>query len=900
LNSGGGLVSLSGGVTATAGSIDLASGGGGVILGGALTSDSAAASTIAITTSGGGLSLAAAVTTTNGVVTLDLGTGAYSQNETAGHSFTTTNRNLSLTAGSIVAKNSATVFALGSGSFTLTSTTPQSSLVSTTIVSADTRYDGGFVNAGNESRITSSAVVYYFTTKSGLEFTTLNTTITGADANGVLLNISALSQAGFSLGKKVEIPAGQSTGLSGGTGTTGAITWSSGSAAPTETPFSLQTGRVVHFRDVTNSAYNSLTLANSGIVFDGSNSFTAGLTLTTTGAITQSSGATLTVSGDNLVMTAGAGGITLNQLGNDLGTLGVIGSGGAVRITNSAGNLTLAGNLSVTTAVVVGTAITISTVDRALTLTTDIVTSGGAVELNLGTGTYVNGTRKLTTGGKNLSLTAGDIGNKDSTAIFDLGVGVLTVGQTGVKLSSRNTNTARTDFNSDYVNSGNFSVYSHASVVYYVTSDTGAALAADQTAVGDASTSLWLSPSALNAANLGTYTAVPANQVTQVGFSTSTGTIGWTKDNNTPPTTLRFTAGRPLHFYKLTNFALTVTTLPVVFSDLHFDGVNSFTGNLSLSNNSGQVIQSLLNGAGGITLTGGGSLTLAAGGAISLDAANNSFGALSVTTTSGAITIRNTGALTVTALRSNNGAISLTTIGSGSDLRLSSDLASTSGKLTLNLGGNYVPNGFQWNLGGNELSLTATGWGGGAETTVAFTNVGVFTALGGMVPRLAGGNPYTERRDDPKVAWGRNGGLDYFTTLSYGSEAYVRAEAELSQINPQATLHPWSDLTAGTHRDYFAKIEKVGSSVQWTASRTETVVNGGLSVAKVGFYNIRQSGAEIQNLSGVTEISFAGVNQLTAGLNFSTNSSLTKLSFADNASLKGGVLTLNSALMGGG
>ena len=201
LNSGGGLISLSSGVTASADSIAIASGGGAVSLGGNLTSNSAAASTIAITSGGGGLTLTANVTTTNGVVTLDLGTGGYSQDAVAGYSFTSNNQNLSLTAGSVVAKHGATVFALGTGSFTLTATTPGSSLVSTTTGLEETRYDGGFVNSGNEARITSATAVYYFTTKSGNDFTTLSNTITAADSNGVLLNISALSQAGWSLGQ---------------------------------------------------------------------------------------------------------------------------------------------------------------------------------------------------------------------------------------------------------------------------------------------------------------------------------------------------------------------------------------------------------------------------------------------------------------------------------------------------------------------------------------------------------------------------------------------------------------------------------------------------------------------------------------------------------------------------
>ena len=931
LNSGGGLISLSSGVTASADSIAIASGGGAVSLGGNLTSNSAAASSIAITSGGGGLTLTANVTTTNGVVTLDLGTGSYSQDAIAGYSFTSNNKDLYLTAGSVVAKHGATVFALGTGSFTLTATTPGSSLVSTTTGSEETRYDGGFVNSGNEARITSATAVYYFTTKSGAEFSTLSTAISAADSNGVLLDISALSQAGWSLGRKVVTPAGQTTGFSGGTGTTGAISWSSSSTAPTETAFSLKTGRVLHFRDVTNSAFNDLTLGNAGIVFDGINSFTLGLNLTTSGSISQSSGATLAVSGGNLSMTAGAVsgvGIALTQSGNDLGTLGAITSSGTVTITNSAGNLSLGGNITVTTAVVAGTAITITASNRNLSLTADVTTAGGAVELNLGTGIYFNGTRKLTTGSKNLTLTAGDIGNKESTAIFDLGSGILTVGAAGVKLSTKDTNAQRTEYDPTGLikDDTNRAINSNPAVVYYLTSDTGTALDANKAAVGNPNTSLWLSPSALNAGNLGTYTAIPANRVTQVGFSTNSGVIGWTKDNHPPAETMRFAAERPLHFYKVSNFALTAATLPVRFGAIEFHGINSFVGNLSLSN-SGQISQSLLNNAGSITLTNG-SLSLAAGGSITLDATNNSFGSLaSVTTSSGAITLKNNGALSVLTLRSSDGAISLTnagrltiggtvsskssgtglstgititTTGADSHLTLSSTTTASGGKLTLNLGGNYNPNDFQWDLTNNDLSLTAAAWGGASTTTVAFTNVGDFTALGGMVPRLEGGKAYTETRDEPKAKWSEVGGVDYFTTLTLGSDAYSRAEAELLATDPQARLHPWSDLTVGATKTYFAKIEKLGTSVQWTESRTEVDNSGALSLTKVGFYNVRRSSLELQNLTGVTEISFAGVNQLSAGLDLSTNASLTKLRFADNASLRGRDLTLNSALMGGG
>ena len=419
--------------------------------------------------------------------------------------------------------------------------------------------------------------------------------------------------------------------------------------------------------------------------------------------------------------------------------------------------------------------------------------------------------------------------------------------------------------------------------------------------------------------------------MTQVGFSTNSGVIGWTKDNHPPAETIRFAAGRPLHFYKVSNFALTAATLPVRFGAIEFHGINSFTGNLTLSN-SGQISQSSVGvNDAAITLTNG-SLTLAAGGSISLDATNNSFGSLaSVTTSSGAITIKNNGALSVLTLSSNDGAISLTntgrltiggtvsskssgtglstgititTTGADSHLTLSSNTTASGGKLTLNLSGNYTPNGFQWDLTNNELSLTAAAWGGASTTTVAFTNVGAFTALGGMVPRTETvngiSNPYIESRDEPIVAWNKQGGVDYFTTLTLGSDAYNRAEAELLATDPQATLHPWQDFTAGTHRSFFAKIEKLGTSVQWTESRTEDVANSGLDRTKVGFYNVRRGGAELQNLKGVTEISFAGLNQLSAGLDFTNNNSLTRLRFADNAIVKGGVLTLNAALMGGG
>ena len=267
---------------------------------------------------------------------------------------------------------------------------------------------------------------------------------------------------------------------------------------------------MLHFRDVTNSAFNDLTLGNAGIVFDGINSFTLGLNLTTTGSISQSSGATLTVSGGNLSMTAGAVsgvGIALTQTGNDLGTLGVISSVGTVSITNSAGNLSLGGNITVTTAVVAGTAITITASNRNLSLTADVTTAGGAVELNLGTGIYFNGTRKLTTGSKNLTLTAGDIGNKESTAIFDLGSGILTVGAAGGQAQhQRYQCLQRTEYDPTGLikDDTNRAINSNPAVVYYLTSDTGTALAADKAAVGNPNTSLWLSPSALNAGNLGT------------------------------------------------------------------------------------------------------------------------------------------------------------------------------------------------------------------------------------------------------------------------------------------------------------------------------------------------------------------------------------------------------------
>ena len=114
-----------------------------------------------------------------------------------------------------------------------------------------------------------------------------------------------------------------------------ASTYASSSA--TTSPITLQDGHEVHFYGLTAtsgtmpSTTPSWLSTSTGIIFDGVNSFSSGLTLASVVRSPRRRGreTSLSVTGGNLVVTDSTA-ITLSNSGNALGSLGALSSSGAI------------------------------------------------------------------------------------------------------------------------------------------------------------------------------------------------------------------------------------------------------------------------------------------------------------------------------------------------------------------------------------------------------------------------------------------------------------------------------------------------------------------------------------------------------------------------------------------
>ncbi|MDI9409484.1 MAG: hypothetical protein QM523_09600, partial [Candidatus Pacebacteria bacterium] len=113
------------------------------------------------------------------------------------------------------------------------------------------------------------------------------------------------------------------------------------------------------------------------------------LTLNATGQITQGARPenAFTVNGGLKLIVTASSGIALTNIDNQISGLGALTSTGSIAVTSKWG-MTLNGDITTTGT---GATITIKTINQDLTLTDTIITSGGAVTIDLGTGTYQNG-----------------------------------------------------------------------------------------------------------------------------------------------------------------------------------------------------------------------------------------------------------------------------------------------------------------------------------------------------------------------------------------------------------------------------------------------------------------------------------------------------------------------------
>ncbi|MDI9409831.1 MAG: hypothetical protein QM523_11400, partial [Candidatus Pacebacteria bacterium] len=469
--------------------------------------------------SAGNMILEGTSTVFGGPVTIDLGKGDLDVGSGIGiggiagyYSITTNNQNLTLTAGRIVRGTANPIFKLGTGrlSFgeasgvtlsTNDSTDPVFTLTTESITNGYkvddllTLYNiGGALLSGNND-YTINIAGYYF--KDGQAVTK-----TGDGIPTLKLPTTALANYSRQIGTRKEVDAaGRNQGLVAvGSANSGEWGWRAAvdSTFKNEINIVLPVQKPIEFAGVNTAVTNVSLLQPTTIKLSGTNVFSHGFNLTATGTITQDGG-TLTVSGGDLYMTA-SGGISLNQTGNNLGTLNDITNTGSgnILIKNSGGALALNGNITGAA----GTTITIDTrgaTTNHLTLSKGIASQGGDVILIIG-GNYNPGGNVWELNTKGLELTANGWAGPDSSFPAFNGV------------NGFSTNLTRVEGGNPYTKGKD--------ARYYFTQ-----LAANTQAFKDAAAELAeIDPNAM----LLNFSAINEKQSKGAGFEQSGGTVSWT------------------------------------------------------------------------------------------------------------------------------------------------------------------------------------------------------------------------------------------------------------------------------------------------------------------------------------------------------------------------------------
>ncbi|MCX8501999.1 MAG: hypothetical protein ORO03_09950, partial [Alphaproteobacteria bacterium] len=568
-----------------------------------------------------------------------------------------------------------------------------------------------------------------------------------------------------------------------------------------------------------------------------------------------------------------------------------------IRITGApsgfAGGLTLdsSGTIDLGANLTFGAAgLSLKTDNKDLILKADCVLAGGAVRLDLGTGVYDNGAAGyfLATSEQNLSFKAGSIANHSALVIFKLGRGQIFA--TGVvRVASLPTGPAAAVFVSDYpdyLTDGRDAVRSQ----YYFTSLVGTDLAAAKQAKGNTGTALWLPLAALTASRLG-------RQITSYetpgsgGLSRDRGSIGWSDGELQTSVDITLANGRGVHFYGVAttdSFSATPEAVPswlATASELVFDGRNQFDQGLRLVT-SGAIRQS----RDSALWVSGGELSLIAGGAITLDQSGNRLTSLGLIAAGEAVTIVSQGSLHLRgSFTVGGGGLSLTTA-PGSDLILDGDLVSEGGGVTLNLGGTYSPKGHGWDLKGQPLHLSASGWGDDeARDLAAFTHVTGFTVKGGIDRHppevsLSGANLSTRRH--------------YFTSLRLGSREFEQTAVELAALDPSSELHPLAELIAATR--FVPRLQWQDSTVLWQATRPASASDSAKLPREIGFVRATDPGFALEASAPWAEnttLRFVGLNRFGLPLDFSNLPQIKRLEFAAGSVVQGSII-LSPGLMG--
>ncbi|MDI9409826.1 MAG: hypothetical protein QM523_11375, partial [Candidatus Pacebacteria bacterium] len=326
-------------------------------------------------------------------------------------------------------------------------------------------------------------------------------------------------------------------------------------------------------------------------------------------------------------------------------------------------------------------------------------------------------------------------------------------------------------------------------------------------------------------------------------------------------------SGRNITFHSIGTaanpFVLDVGKSLATANSISFTGTNHWNGGVSLTatttitiggSNSFDSLSLTSGGAisqigGSITINGSHSLTMTSGGVINLSSTNNALTKIGTVRSRGAITIRNQGSDLILsgAINSNWNQASgrdelgsanpiVIDLGNGRDLSIDSALTTSGGSVTIT-SRKYTNNGFEWNLSGNRLTAFVTDKSAISQTGTVFSRV---SHLDGNLITFG----------DPNI-------VHYFTS-DLGDD-FTATQASLSEIDPTAVLHDWSDFDLPTP----AGLALVGDRIAYSVKGQSPY-----ALVPIGFYNLRLKGTVPQ--FGSSQIIVRGVNRIYNSLDLAT------------------------------
>ncbi|MDI9408129.1 MAG: hypothetical protein QM523_02670 [Candidatus Pacebacteria bacterium] len=447
------------------------------------------------------------------------------------------------------------------------------------------------------------------------------------------------------------------------------------------------------------SPNEKIHLSGYSLTFLGNNRFQGDVKLVSETIISQLPDSVLDVSGVLILQSGGA--IDLSSSQNQLTSLGAVNSGSTVQIGNGR-DLSLKGNI------VSAGAITIALSQGNLILNQDIDSRGGAVLLELGSGSYDNRGESLdtqrvwTSNNQTITLNAAKyLGDQDH---HQVGFKVGSAGFAGNLANNRAV------------------VFDLTKTKFYFTSDAETYWDYYQYLAGfTASDSQWLDYDYL------------ANNSSAPGLYTKNGEVTWgTQTGSFLPDDPRYS----FVFYSVRSAKTTEQTIRA--SEIKFLGTNSFGGDLILQTTAGAISQ-----ADDSRLSVSGTLSLKAKTGIALETSHsngNQIAALGTVTANGAIRINNRGNLSlkgsINSDFDNTGVNHEIAIGlSQGNLYLTQNIDSMGGNVTINIAAGGYDNSavgesapWLWRSHGKDMVLNSARYLGRDQDHAAIIDLGSATA----------------------------------------------------------------------------------------------------------------------------------------------------------------------------